>query len=88
MNSGCPRARSCRNRRSSRPCPSGTTSASCPATSGAPGADARAARRGASGGHPGRCPFALLRVRSPAPPPVALFGPLGMVLGQALPTAW
>ncbi|MFF5532894.1 DUF1427 family protein [Streptomyces cinerochromogenes] len=28
--------------------------------------------------------YALLRVRSPAPPPIALFGLLGMVLGQTL----
>ncbi|WP_395575986.1 DUF1427 family protein [Streptomyces sp. BK79] len=28
--------------------------------------------------------YAVLRVRSPAPPPVALFGLLGMLAGQAL----
>ncbi|MEU9592120.1 DUF1427 family protein [Streptomyces sp. NPDC048219] len=28
--------------------------------------------------------YAALRVRSPAPPPVALFGLLGMLAGQAL----
>jgi len=28
--------------------------------------------------------YALLRVKSPAPPPTALFGLLGMLLGQAL----
>ncbi|MGW6008289.1 DUF1427 family protein [Streptomyces sp. NPDC055210] len=28
--------------------------------------------------------YAMLRVRSPAPPAVALFGLLGMLLGQAL----
>jgi XapX domain-containing protein len=27
--------------------------------------------------------YAALRVRSPAPPPIALFGLLGMLLGQA-----
>ncbi|MDG9719031.1 DUF1427 family protein [Streptomyces sp. DH24] len=31
--------------------------------------------------------YAALRVRSPAPPPVALFGLLGMLLGQAAPEA-
>jgi XapX domain-containing protein len=29
--------------------------------------------------------YAAVRVKSPAPPPVALFGLLGMVLGQMLP---
>ncbi|SEE29580.1 XapX domain-containing protein [Streptomyces misionensis] len=28
--------------------------------------------------------YAVVRVKSPAPPPVALFGLLGMLLGQAL----
>ncbi|MFH8977067.1 DUF1427 family protein [Streptomyces sp. NPDC017890] len=28
--------------------------------------------------------YAVLKVRSPAPPPVALFGLLGMLVGQAL----
>ncbi|MCG0069461.1 XapX domain-containing protein [Streptomyces tricolor] len=32
--------------------------------------------------------YALLRVGSPAPPPVALFGLLGMLLGQTLLETW
>ncbi|WP_328498619.1 XapX domain-containing protein [Streptomyces sp. NBC_00414] len=28
--------------------------------------------------------YAMMRVKSPAPPPIALFGLLGMLLGQAV----
>ncbi|MGX1135373.1 XapX domain-containing protein [Streptomyces glaucescens] len=31
--------------------------------------------------------YGTLRVTSPAPPPVALFGLLGMLLGQSVPAA-
>jgi XapX domain-containing protein len=32
--------------------------------------------------------YAALKVRSPAPPPAALFGLLGMLAGQTLPGVW
>jgi XapX domain-containing protein len=32
--------------------------------------------------------YAAVKVRSPAPPPIALFGLLGMLLGQAALGAW